>query len=487
MTAEIAILNRTAVTLAADSAVTLTVRGRRKIYQSVDKIFELSLDNPIALMIWNNLEYHRIPLDIIIRQFRASISCRNFQTLFECADAFLDYLKSNVSIPDKIANAHVFGIVIDEFNSLREKTFEALFDTIKERGNEEVNPKEVFLRIADERIKELESLPVSDCFSDVNLSFIIDAHKNVLDAAAGHVLGTEDNEDSQDNEDPRLERLRQLGALFLHRDIFSDKMTGLVFAGFGGNELFPSLQAVEIDGVIAGRLKQKLTHKTDIDRENRRNGGVEKRLVQIIPFAQTDMAERFLDGIDPRLEREIVRSVERAHQTALEQFRTSHPELDQEVANKAADLFATYLNETLKHFKDDALANHKAALREEIEDMALMMPKQELAFLAEAIINLTSIKRKVSGEEESVAGPIDVAIISKSDGLIWVKRKHYFDIQFNPRYLERIRAAITKRQRSTSHAEALDGDGATTAPDSSHGLRPAPKRPRSRGRSSHPG
>jgi len=29
---------------------------------------------------------------------------------------------------------------------------------------------------------------------------------------------------------------------------------------------------------------------------------------------------------------------------------------------------------------------------------------------------------------ETVAGPIDVAIISKGDGLIWIKRKHYFDL-----------------------------------------------------------
>jgi hypothetical protein len=60
-----------------------------------------------------------------------------------------------------------------------------------------------------------------------------------------------------------------------------------------------------------------------------------------------------------------------------------------------------------------------------------------MASLAEAMVNLTSVKRKFSAEKETVAGPIDVAVISKSDGFIWVKRKHYFDAELNPRYFVR--------------------------------------------------
>ena len=57
--------------------------------------------------------------------------------------------------------------------------------------------------------------------------------------------------------------------------------------------------------------------------------------------------------------------------------------------------------------------------------------------MAEALVNLTSLKRRVSMEEESVGGPIDVAVISKGDGFIWIKRKHYFDPSFNRDYFAR--------------------------------------------------
>ena len=60
------------------------------------------------------------------------------------------------------------------------------------------------------------------------------------------------------------------------------------------------------------------------------------------------------------------------------------------------------------------------------------MPKEELALVAEALINLTGLKRKASKDAETVGGPTDVAVISKGDGFVWIKRKHYFDAKLNP-------------------------------------------------------
>jgi hypothetical protein len=35
---------------------------------------------------------------------------------------------------------------------------------------------------------------------------------------------------------------------------------------------------------------------------------------------------------------------------------------------------------------------------------------------------------------ETVGPPIDVAVISKGDGFIWIKRKSYFEREFNQRF-----------------------------------------------------
>ena len=71
-----------------------------------------------------------------------------------------------------------------------------------------------------------------------------------------------------------------------------------------------------------------------------------------------------------------------------------------------------------------------------ITDAVSTLPIEELSLLAESMINITSIRRKVAIDDYvgTVGGPIDVAIISKVDGFIWMKRKHYFDREYNPQF-----------------------------------------------------
>jgi len=45
------------------------------------------------------------------------------------------------------------------------------------------------------------------------------------------------------------------------------------------------------------------------------------------------------------------------------------------------------------------------------------------------------LQRRVSREIETVGGAIDVAVISKGDGFVWVKRKHYFNPDRNLRFV----------------------------------------------------
>ncbi len=60
MTAEIALLNKTAIALAADSAMTL--QGTGKIYAS-NKLFALNKYQPVGVMIYNNAEFMGVPLE----------------------------------------------------------------------------------------------------------------------------------------------------------------------------------------------------------------------------------------------------------------------------------------------------------------------------------------------------------------------------------------------------------------------------------------
>ncbi|HNS20691.1 MAG TPA: hypothetical protein PKH24_09335 [Sedimentisphaerales bacterium] len=73
-----------------------------------------------------------------------------------------------------------------------------------------------------------------------------------------------------------------------------------------------------------------------------------------------------------------------------------------------------------------------------VMNTAASLPKDELAAMAEALVNLTRFKRRISSEPETVGGPIDVAVITKGEGFVWTKRKHYFVPELNPRYMARL-------------------------------------------------
>jgi len=60
-----------------------------------------------------------------------------------------------------------------------------------------------------------------------------------------------------------------------------------------------------------------------------------------------------------------------------------------------------------------------------------------MATLAESLVSTTAMKQKVSLELETVGGPIDVAFISRNDGFIWIKRKHYFEEKLNPFFFQK--------------------------------------------------
>jgi hypothetical protein len=70
-------------------------------------------------------------------------------------------------------------------------------------------------------------------------------------------------------------------------------------------------------------------------------------------------------------------------------------------------------------------------------DAIRALPREEMTAMAEAFVELTSMRRKVDSNLQTVGGPVDVAFISKGDGFVWKKRKLYFDGALNGDYFNR--------------------------------------------------
>ena len=67
MTAEIAIMNKEAIALASDSAVTMTGKAGQKIFTSANKLFALSKYHPVGMMIYGSAIFMDVPWETIIK------------------------------------------------------------------------------------------------------------------------------------------------------------------------------------------------------------------------------------------------------------------------------------------------------------------------------------------------------------------------------------------------------------------------------------
>lgn len=88
--------------------------------------------------------------------------------------------------------------------------------------------------------------------------------------------------------------------------------------------------------------------------------------------------------------------------------------------------------------KDDIIESVANFQKENFIDPILnivsMLSVSELANMAETLVNLTSFKRHITDSLETVGGPVDVLVITRGDGPIWINRKEYFDLQKNIDY-----------------------------------------------------
>ena len=399
MTAEVALLNNAAVALAADSAMTLRSSG--KTY-SVQKLFALSKEHAVGVMVYNNSEFMGIPWETLINMYREVLDDEPRPTVERYLDEFLSFIVHKRFKTRNHEFANVLHMADAPFREVARNALEHPNGT--NALGEEIRKAREWLQNA-ESTKSLTNKQVSNFLSSYR-----DQFNESIEQAFGEFELTARTKRSL------FGLLRDL----LKSDVPTPNHSGLVIAGFGSEEFFPTLIAVTIEGTVGGKLKFDRRQKIDISRDG--------QSASIVPFAQHEMVQRFMAGVDPAFLRYLGDTMGEASTQlvieALKGFDIECSEAQEDAVRRAAlQQTAHYLREA-EEFQEIEFVNP-------IMEIVQHLPKQELADMAEALVNLTALKRRVSLEAESVGGPTDVAVISKGDGLVWIRRKQYFDREIN--------------------------------------------------------
>lgn len=440
MTAEIAIVNKLAVTLAADSAGTIDTKTLRKIHKSLNKLFMLSKHEPVGIMIYDGFYFMGIPWETIIKLYRKKLDKKVYSSLKEYANSFLDFVKNEFNGSEAEQEEYFRKIVHYKFKEIKKElrdpdlNFTLFKELLVKYGKE-------FIEADDEKKEELFSQfyisntceklykKVNSYWKGLPSDFKKIITENYAEIIEEEIKDFDEIAISKDSHDD----LKKIA-------IYScfENTTGIVIAGFGEEEVFPSVYSYTVGEIYNNELKFKpIKEQTTVINK----GNVAK----IIPFAQREMVDAFLEGVTPKYDKESKDYLEKVLNDYPNDILEIFNEIEYDDLDKdTIDFVKTKIKE-IQEKKDDLIDDYRNTMKLvrkmhklPIEAAVINLPKDELATLAESMVQITSLKRKYTfDQDETVGGSIDVAVISKGDGFVWIKRKHYFEPNLNHHFFEK--------------------------------------------------
>lgn len=426
MTAEIAVFNSTAIALAADSAATTG----SKIYNSAEKLFELTKHHPVGVMIYNNASICGAPWELVIKSYRKQLGNKSFPTIAAYSDDFFEYLSKNESIvTPEMKIKTIEDIFITEFSSIVDEINN--IDIVSYMQATKLEPSfEIFHSILETKlnakINELDSKAFLLGFAEHDIEVIKQDLSESIDEIVEHGVAKEPG--SEIPESLRSSIKNYLARLVCKQANFRS-YSGVVFAGYGDDEYYPSLINVNVIGIYKDKILLNLDTNKLVT-----NG----KHCEIIPFAQDEEVVSFIEGCNSSI-RDFTFALTNEVVTKIRTFidddvlHNINPEHKEAIASSLDALWPQLIADFL-HKRESFVRENQV---NKVISMLSSLSKNDLAYMAESLVNLTAFKRKVSNEHDTVGGPIDVAVISKGDGFIWVKRKHYFRPELNQNFLNR--------------------------------------------------
>jgi hypothetical protein len=421
MTAEIGILNREAIAMAADSAATMRTSNRQKILSSANKIFSLSKCHPVGIMIYGDAGFMGTPWEIIIKLYRQKLGKKCFEYLEEYAHDFVNFIKQEKQFyPDDVQLDFISDNIYGYFISIQNEIENEIEIEIKNNANNtitEVEAEKIITKILKDHYDFWNKAKAITSNSSKAVTSFRTKYQKTINKIKNDVFKKLTPRQSKYLTDIAIN-------LFIKDRFPSSGISGVVIAGFGEKQIFPSIIPIIFEGIANNILKYKINKDKDhfISQSNS---------ALIIPFAQSEMVYSFMEGVNPNYNQVIIdlltKTINDYPQIILDKLSISEKK-KKKIISEILKENPTLIDKTIE--KLDKYRQEQFA--EPIIEIVNVLSKNELAEMAESLVNLTVFKKRMtSTEDETVGGPIDVAVISKGDGLIWIKRKHYFDPKLN--------------------------------------------------------
>ncbi len=422
MTSEVVVMNRLGIALASDSAATVYIGGRSKIYHA-DKLFMLSHIHPVGVMVYNNSSLLGVPWETILKMFRKELGASSLPTLEEYGDRLIAYLNTSKRLfPQEVQDEYYLNLVETLYRGIDNRIEQEVLRSVGGKKDDGKQHRQLAVEVIKRSLEEWRKKEDVTCF-DPKIGVELATRKS------GEITYIRKILDRWRLDAPEAQALHELAGLVVSKDyILPESLTGLVIAGFGEEEHLPVMQSYELGEIFSGHLKYRKKEAKKID---------SKTASVVVPFAECDMVSTFLDGISPIFKWKLIEDVTKFMLELPDAVidgisgisRTRKEALKQKILPESINTLNAWLEDLESHRLDHHL--------EPILQSIAFLPKNELAHVAASLVNLNSFQKRMSiREDETVGGPIDVAVISKGDGFVWIERKHYFRPELNRHFFK---------------------------------------------------
>jgi len=379
-------------------------------------------------MIYESATLHEVPWEIIIKDSRKNLGEKKFGNIDGYANYLFDCIRYHYELFPKSYHEEIFERECQKIWNI--VAYAVTTSAEFKAAAADADKQTVFANKLVEFRHNVDGLPLPAAFPQAELD-------DVLNTYCARVAAEIQKDVAQNHPTIpiNVNGWAELVILTLCKNYKAVlENTGLVVAGYGEDDYFPSYEEYECHGLLLGKLlvEKKVTQKVELGRPAMVSG-----------FATTAMVDTFLNGVSTdvynvALDKNGIGLRGLGAAISADLGGIAIPNLDAHVA--------AIRSQFTKELSESALNAHYQPL---IRVVALL-PVDEMASLAETLVMLESLKEKVTRPTESVGGPVDVAVITKSEGFVWIKRKHYFDPTLNERFFQRQQAekAASKKEPS---------------------------------------
>lgn len=428
MTAVVGLLNKRGIAIAADSAVTRDRGFNHKVTKNGNKMIRLSNCVPISVMLTGNGAYLRTQWDILVRHYRQHRGDVAHETVEACAHDFFKYIADNHLFCEEEI---IKSFVANELDFVFSHASHDVDFKVKQRNEDDDKLKtpKTYLKAFIKKLRQNRGCWEKSGKSEQFKDYTLEQFRSYVGDMLSDYLSQKEYDDIFDmnsfpkefldalKEDLELTWLTRLTTRRYHDNGSAE----LVFSGFGNKQEYPSLVSAVVFEGFDDRVNYHIRPEDIICISDARPSA-------ICPFAQKDITRSLLRGLHTDYSENVLGEMRSIYDPFMSEiFRIEEGE---EVQN----INIGSLNMKLREIKVNDIDNKfcNAAVRyldknqrkweKNLKDYDLLA----MAALAQSLIALTGFHRTLTFQEERVGGPVDLAVISKTEGFTWLSRKSWY-------------------------------------------------------------